>query len=228
MTSGPITSWQIEGEIVEAVTDFLFLGSTITEDGDWRLEITGCLLLGRKAKTDLDNVLKSRDIILLTKVYLVKDTVFSSSHVQMWELDHKEGWELKNWCFQIVVLEKTLQSPLDCKEIKTANPKGNQPEYSLEGLMLKLKFQYFGHLMRSANSLEKTLMLGKTEGRRRRGQQRLRWLNGITDSMDMSLSKPGSWWWTGNPGVLQSLVWQRVGHNWVTELNWTDDYCWQI
>ena len=88
-----------------------------------------------------------------------------------------------------MVLEKTLESPLDCKEIKPVNPKGNQPEYSLEGLMLKLKLQYTGHLMRRANSLENTLMLGKIEGRRRRGQQRMRWLNGITDSMDMSLSK---------------------------------------
>ena len=101
----------------------------------------------------------------------------------MWELD----WVPKNWCFQIVMLEKTLESPLDCKEIKPVNPKGNQT--SLEGLMLKLKLQYFGHLMWRANSLEKTLMLGKTEGRMRRGWQSMRWLDGITASMDMSLSK---------------------------------------
>ena len=110
-----------------------------------------------------------------------------SSHVWMWELDNKKCWVLKNWCLQTVVLEKTPVSPLDCKEIKLQSIlKEISPEYSLERLMLKLKFQYFGHLMRRANSLEKTLMLGKTEGRRK---DRMRWLNGITDSMDMSLSK---------------------------------------
>ena len=107
----------------------------------------------------------------------------------MWELDHKEGWVPKNWCFQIVVLEKTFESPLDCKEIKPVNPKEINPEFSLEGLMLKLKLQYFDHLMWRAESLEKTLMLGNTEAKRRRGQQRMRWLDSITDSMDMNLSK---------------------------------------
>ena len=107
----------------------------------------------------------------------------------MWELDHNKSWAPKNWCFWTVVLEKTLESPLDCKEIQPVHPKGNQSEYSLGGLMLKLILQYFGHLMWRADSLEKTLMLGKIEGRRRRGQQRTRWLNGITNAMDMSLSK---------------------------------------
>ena len=114
---------------------------------------------------------------------------FSSSHVWMWELDHKEGWMPKNWWSQTVVLEKTLESPLDSKEVKPVNPKGINPEYSLEGLMLKLKLQYFGHLMPRANSLEKILMPGKTEGKRRSGWQRMRWLDGITDSTDVSLSK---------------------------------------
>ena len=109
---------------------------------------------------------------------------FSSSHVWMWEWDYKESWAPKNWCFWIVVLEKTLESPLDCKEIQPVHS-----EYSLEGLMLKLKFQHFGHLMQRSDSFEKTLMLGKIEGRRRRGRQRMRWLNGITDTMDMGLSR---------------------------------------
>ena len=112
---------------------------------------------------------------------------FSSGHVWMWELDYKENWVSKNWSFWTVVLEKTLESPLGCKEIQPVHPKGNQPELSLEGLMLKLKLQHFGHLMQRADSLEKTLMLGKIEGRRIRGWQRMRWLDGITDSMDMGL-----------------------------------------
>ena len=113
----------------------------------------------------------------------------ASKHVWMWELDHKEGWLLRNSCFWTLVLEKTLESPLDCKEIKQSIQKEINPEYSLEELMLKLKLQYSGHLMWRANSLEKTLMLGKIEGRRRRGRQRINWLDGITDSMDLSLSK---------------------------------------
>ena len=110
---------------------------------------------------------------------------FSCSHVQMWDLDHKEGWVLKNWCFQKMV----LKIPLNSKEIKPVNPKGNQPEYPLEGLMLKLKLQLLGHLMQRIDSLEKTLMLGRIEVRRRRWQQRMRWLDGITNLVDMSLSK---------------------------------------
>ena len=107
----------------------------------------------------------------------------------MLKLYHKEDWELKNWCFWIVVLEKSLESPLDCKEIQPVHLKEISPEYSLEGLMLKLKLQYFDHLMGRVDLLEKTLMLGKTKGKRRRGQQRMWWLNSITDSMNVNLSK---------------------------------------
>ena len=138
---------------------------------------------------NLDSILKSRDITLPTKVRIISYG-FSSSHVRMWELDHKEGWAPKNWCFWIVVPEKTLENPLDCKEIKPVNPKGNQPWIFIGVPMLKLKLQYFGHLMQRTDSLEKTLILGKIEGRRRRGQQRMRWLDIITiNLMDMNLSK---------------------------------------
>ena len=130
---------------------------------------------------------------------------FSSGHVWMWELDYKESWVPNNWCFWTVVLEKTLESPLDCKEIQPVHPKGDSPEYSLEGLMLKLKLQYFCHLMRRADSLEKTLMLGKIDSPT---QWTWVWVNS------------GSWLWPGRPGMLQSMGLQRFRHDWVTELNW--------
>ena len=139
--------------------------------------------------TNLENILKSRDITLPTKVRLVKAMVFSCNHVWMWELDYKESWTPKNWCLWKSVLEKTLESSLDCKEIQPVNPKGNQSWIFLEGLMLKLKLQYFDHLMWRTNSFKKILMLAKFEGRRRSGQQRIRWLDGITDAMNMSLSR---------------------------------------
>ena len=129
-----------------------FLGSKITADGDCSHEIKRCLFLGRKALTSLDSVLKSRDITLPTKVHLVKAMGFFH-HVWMWELDNKDGWVPKNWCFWTVVLEKTLESLLDYKEIQPVHPKKDQSWCSLEGLMLKLKLQYFSHLMLKADSL---------------------------------------------------------------------------
>ena len=129
----------------------------------------------------------------------------------MWELDYKESWAPKNWCFWTVMLEKTLESPLDSKEIQPVHPKGDTVEYSLEGLMLKLKLQYFGHLMWRTDSLEKTLMLGKIEGRNR-GRQRMRWLDGITYLIDMSLSK------------LQKLVMDREVHGVAKSWTWLSDW----
>ena len=126
MASSPITSWQIDGETMETVTVFIFLGSKITADGDCSHEIKRCLLLGRKAMTILDSILKSRDLTLPTKICIVKAMVFPAVMFWMWELDHKERWALKNWCFWIVVLEKTLESPFDWKEIKPVHPKENQ------------------------------------------------------------------------------------------------------
>ena len=154
------------------MTDFIFLGSKITANGDCSHEVKRCLFLGRKAMTNLDSILKSKDITFPTngKCPSSQSYGFSSSHVWMWEQDHKEGWAVKNWCFKIVVLEKTRE----CWRSNQSIPKKINPEYSLEELMLKLKFQYLGHLMQRVNSLEKILMLGKTEGKKRRGQQRMR------------------------------------------------------
>ena len=170
--------------------------------------------------TNLDSILKSRDITLPTKVCVVKAMVFpvvmygcESWNIKKAEHQRIDVFELWCWGRLLRVLwtaRRSNQSIL--KEIS--------PEYSLEGLMLKLKLQYFGHLIWRTDSLEKTLMLEKIEGRRRRGRQRMRWLDGITDSMDVRLSKLQGWWWTGKPGVLQSMGSQRVRHDWMTEPNW--------
>ena len=188
MASGPIISWQIDGETMETVTDFILLGSKITADGDFSHEIKRRLLHWRKAMTNLDRILKSRDITLPTKVCLVKAMV---SPVVMYR---SESWTIKKaecqiidafemWCWR-----RLLRVPWITRRSNQSILKEISPEYSLEALMLKLKLQHFGHLMWRTDSLEKTLMLGKVEGRRRRGQQRMR-LDRITDSMDMSLSK---------------------------------------
>ena len=171
LINSPITSWQIDGETMETVRNFIFGVSKITVDGDCSHVIKRCLLLGRKAMTNLVSILKSRDITLPTK--LSQSYGFSSSHVWMWELDHKESWVAKNWCFWIVVLEKTLESLLDSKEIKSVSFKGNQSWIFIGRTDAEVETPILWP-PDVKNSLEKTLMLGKITNRRRRGQQRMR------------------------------------------------------
>ena len=189
MASGPITSWEIDGETVETVLGFILGGSKITADGDCSHEIKRHLLLGRKLITKLYSILKYRDITLPTKVHLVKAMVFPvlMYGCESWTLKKAERQKIdafELWCWR-----RLLRVPWIARRSNQSILKEISPGCSLEGLMLKLKFLYSGHLMRKVDSLEKTLMLGGIGGRRRRGRQRMRWLDGITDSMGMSLSK---------------------------------------
>ena len=185
MVSSPNTSWQIERGKVEAVTYFILGGSKITAEGHSSHEIKRHLLLGRKAMRNLDNILKSRD--MTNKGKYSQTYGFSSSHIWIWELDQKEGWVLKNWYFQTVVLLKTLESPLDSKETKAVNPQRNQPwifigRSDAEALIIWPAIMKSQHVAKDPKA-------GNIEGKRRRGQLRIRWWDSITDSRDMNLSK---------------------------------------
>ena len=206
------------------MTDCILGSTKITADSDCSHEIKKHLFLGRKVRTNLDRILQSRDITLPARVHLVKAMVFP---VVMYGC---ESWTIKKAeCCRIDAFELRCWKRL--LRVRWTARRSNQfilkeigSEYSLEGLMLKLKLQYFGHLMWRTDSLEKTLMLGKIAGRRKRGGRRMRWLDGITDSIDMSLSNLQELVMDREPGVLQSMGSQRVGHNWATELNWSELY----
>ena len=218
MVSGPIISWQWDRE---TVSDFIFLGSKITADCDHNHEIKRHLLLGRKVMANLDSILKSRDITLPTKIHLVKVIVFPvvMYGCESWTVKKAECWRID--AFELWCWKRLLRVPWTARRYIQSILNEINPEYSLEGLMLKLKLQYHGHLMQRSDSFEKTLMLEKIEGRRRKGRQRIRWLDGITDSIDVGF---GGLWESWEGGLVCCDSWGCKESDMTERLNWTFIY----
>ena len=229
MASGPITSWQIYGEKMETVRDY-FLGLQNHRAGWLQLQNKKTLAPRKKSYDKSRQCIEKQRCHFADKVAYAQSYCFYRSHVQMWELDHKEGWVPKNWCLKLWCWRRLLRLPWTARRSNQSILKEISPEYSMEGLMLKLKLQYLGHLMWRANSLKKTLMVGKIEGRRRSGWQWMRWLNGISDSMDMCLSKlwemvkDRETWRATVHGVTKSRTqlnsWATTYLDWFTRLLW--------
>ena len=220
MASGPITSWQIDGE---TVADFIFLGSKITTDGGCSHEIKRCLLLGRKVMTNLDNILKSRDITLPTKLHLVKAMVFPvvMYGCESWTIKKAECWRIDTfelWCWR-----RLLRVPWTARRFNQSILKEISPRCSLEGLMLKLKLQYFGHLMKEFTHLKRPWCWERLRagGEGVTEDEMVGWHHWL-DGHGFGWTR--SWWWTGRPGMLQFMRSQRVGHDWATGLNWTSSH----
>ena len=218
MASSPITSWQIDGETVETVSDY-FSGLQNHHRGWLQPWNSKTLASWKKNEEQPRQHIKKQKHHFDYKSPSNQSTGFSSSLVWMWEFDHKESWVPKNWCFSTVLLEKTLESPLDCKEIKSVNFTGNLSWIFTGCTVAEAEVPILWSPDTKNWLIGKDPDAGKIEGRRKRGWQKMRWLDGITNSMDMRLNSSGSLCWTAKPGVLQSMGSQSVRHNWVTELN---------
>ena len=218
MASGPSTSWQIDGETMESVRGY-FLG--LQNHCRWWLQSWNykMLALWKKSYDQPRQHIKKQRYYFGNKVPASQSCGFSSSHVWIWKLDYKESWVSKKWCFWTVVLEKTLKSPLDCKEIQPVNPKRNQSQIFIG----RTDAEAEAPILWPSDGKNRLIWKDPDAGKDKvggEGDNRV-WLDGITNSMDMSLSGSRSWWWTGRPGVLQSMRSQRDGYDWAIELNWS-------